>query len=217
MSYKKSASTTERNKTIWIKNLVQFHESHRKRRTVPLQEQSLEDDSRIPLKIQIVGRYLFLAESIRREGIKQIIKEVTGLWQKQLNFCKVVHAKLDQVLKTFDIYNLKTLKLARSTTGAKDPQASPIRISHTAFLTDFESEIATFISKRISYLTILEAGPYAAEDHEIVNHGLGGYYNLHQDTFDHVDKGSHTQYVLDNFGNCLATFLIYKPPLEVKL
>ncbi|KAH9502644.1 Prolyl 4-hydroxylase subunit alpha-1 [Bulinus truncatus] len=105
-------------------------------------------------------------------------------------------------------------KLARSTVGANDPQASPIRISHTAFLKDYESEIATFISKRISYLTKLEAGPYAAEDHQIVNYGLGGYYNLHRDTFDHVDKGSHTQYVLDNFGNRLATFLIYLTDVE---
>ena len=42
MSHKKSASTTERNKKTWTKNLVRFQESHRKRRTVPLEEQSLE-------------------------------------------------------------------------------------------------------------------------------------------------------------------------------
>ena len=108
MSYKKSASTTERNKMIWTKNLVRFHESHRKRKTVPLEEKSLENNSRIPLKVQVVGRYLFLGESIkgRRERIKQIEKEVTSLWQKKLNFpnlsIQIVHAKLDQVQKTYN-------------------------------------------------------------------------------------------------------------------
>ena len=52
MSHKRSASTTERNKKKWTKNLVRFQESHTKRRAVPLEEQSLENNSRIPLKIK---------------------------------------------------------------------------------------------------------------------------------------------------------------------
>ena len=65
-------------------------------------------NSRVPLKVQVVGRYLFLGESNkgRREHIKQIEKEVTSLWQKKLNFpnlsIQIVHAKLDQVLKTYN-------------------------------------------------------------------------------------------------------------------
>jgi len=80
MSHKKSASTTERNK-IWAKNLVRFQESHTKRRTVPLEEQSLDSNTRIPLKIKIVGRYLFLGASFkgRKEHVKEIAKEVTSL------------------------------------------------------------------------------------------------------------------------------------------
>ena len=65
MSYKKSASTTKRNKKIWIKNLVRFHESHMKRRTVSLEEKSLQNNSRIPLKVQVVGRYLFLGNPLK--------------------------------------------------------------------------------------------------------------------------------------------------------
>ena len=81
MSNKKSASTTESSEIIWMKNLVQFYESHRKRRIVPLEEKSLENNSRIPLKIQNVGRYLFLGESIKGRcvRIKQIEKELTSL------------------------------------------------------------------------------------------------------------------------------------------
>ena len=108
MSHKKSAVTTERNKKILTKIFVRFQESHRKRRTGPLEEQSLEDNIRIPHKIQIVDRYLFLGVSIkgRKERAKEIAKEVTSLWQKKLNFpnlsIQVVQAKLDQVLNTYD-------------------------------------------------------------------------------------------------------------------
>ena len=88
MSHKISSSTTERNKDIWTKNLVRFQESHRKRGAVPLEEQSLENSSRIPLKMQTVGRYLHVGASIkgRKERTKEIMKEVTSLWQTKLNF-----------------------------------------------------------------------------------------------------------------------------------
>ena len=108
MSHKKCASTTERNKKTWEKNLIPFQESHKKRRAVPLEEQSLENNSRIPLKIQIVGRYLFLASSIkgRKERLKVISREVTRLWENRLNFptlsIQVVQAKLDKLLKAYD-------------------------------------------------------------------------------------------------------------------
>ena len=108
MSHKKSASTTERNKKIGTKNLISFEELHKKRRAVPLEEQSLKNNSRIPLKILIVGRYLFLVAPIkgRKERLKEISKEVTRLWENKLNFptlsIQVVQAKLDKLLKTYD-------------------------------------------------------------------------------------------------------------------
>ena len=66
------------------------------------------NNSRILLKVQVVGYYLFLEESIkgRCECINQIEKEEISLWQKKLNFpnlsIQIVHAKLDQVLKTYN-------------------------------------------------------------------------------------------------------------------
>uniref|UniRef100_A0A0L8HZW2 Uncharacterized protein n=1 Tax=Octopus bimaculoides TaxID=37653 RepID=A0A0L8HZW2_OCTBM len=42
MSHKRSACVTQRKKKIWMKNLVQFQDSYRKRRHVPLEEHSLD-------------------------------------------------------------------------------------------------------------------------------------------------------------------------------
>ena len=108
MSHKKSASATQKNKPTWTRNLVRFQESHKKRRAIPLEEHSLENNSRIPLKIQIVGRYLFLGATVkgRKERVKEIAKEVSSLWQNKLNCPKlssqVTEVKLDKVLKTYD-------------------------------------------------------------------------------------------------------------------
>src|SRR4051812_5452373 len=99
MSHKKKYTTerkctTERNKKIWTKNLVRFQESHTKRRTVPLEEQPPDSITRIPLKIKIVGRYLFLGASFkgRKERVNEIAKEVTSLWQKKLNFPNFINS-----------------------------------------------------------------------------------------------------------------------------
>ncbi|XP_036357459.1 uncharacterized protein LOC118762645 [Octopus sinensis] len=108
MSHKRSACVTQRNKKIWTKNLMEFQDSHRKRRPVPLEEHSLENNCRIPIKLQIVGRYLFLGGTIKgRKGkTKEISKEVTFLWQKKLNFSYLsiqnVQAKVEKVLNTYD-------------------------------------------------------------------------------------------------------------------
>jgi len=42
--------------------------------------------------IQIVGHYLFLAASIKgtKQRIKEIVKEITRLWQQNLNFSHIV-------------------------------------------------------------------------------------------------------------------------------
>lgn len=48
-----------------IENLIRFQESVKKRRRIPREEESLESKSRIPFKIQIVGRYPFLKASIK--------------------------------------------------------------------------------------------------------------------------------------------------------
>lgn len=107
MSHMVSASTIKKNKTIWTKNLVRFQDSHKRRTTVPREELPLESLSRIPLKIQIVGRYLFLGSIIkgRKECAEEITQELISLWQKKLNSptlsTQVVVTKLNDVLETY--------------------------------------------------------------------------------------------------------------------
>ena len=108
MLHKKSFSTVEKNKNIWAKNLMKFHQSHKRRGVVPSQEFSLEEKCRIPLKKQVVGQYQFLGAEIkgRKERIANISKEVQSLWKNKLNFPhvtdQVIQVKLSCVLKTYD-------------------------------------------------------------------------------------------------------------------
>ena len=73
-----------------------------------LQEFSLEENCRIPLKRQVVGRYQFLGAEIlkRKKRIANISKEVQRLWKNKLNFPhvsdQIIQAKLSCVLKTYD-------------------------------------------------------------------------------------------------------------------
>ena len=108
MSHKKSHTTVTKNKKTWTKNLVRFQESHRRRGSVAVEEHSLDEKSRIPLQLQIVGRYQFLGAYVkgRKERIDQISKEITKLWDNKLNFPRVsdqvIRAKLMKVLKVYD-------------------------------------------------------------------------------------------------------------------
>ena len=65
MSHKKSHTTVTKNKKTWTKNLVRFQESHRRRGSVAVEEHSLDEKSRIPLQLQIVGRYQFLGAYVK--------------------------------------------------------------------------------------------------------------------------------------------------------
>jgi len=52
------------NKEVWLENLVNFQDSLKKRTIIPLKEKTLEIKNLIPLKIQAMGRYVFLREYI---------------------------------------------------------------------------------------------------------------------------------------------------------
>jgi hypothetical protein len=88
--------------------LVRFQQSYRRRGRVPSEESSLEEKCRMPLHMQIIGRYQFLGERMkgRKERIAEISKEVTKLWKNKLNFPhvsdQVIRTKLANVLKTYD-------------------------------------------------------------------------------------------------------------------
>ncbi|QQP56493.1 Hypothetical protein FKW44_001174, partial [Caligus rogercresseyi] len=54
MSFKKSSSTTEKDKETWRKNWAQFQASSR-RGNVVIHEEPLSDRSRMPLKSHVMG------------------------------------------------------------------------------------------------------------------------------------------------------------------
>lgn len=60
---------------------MQFQDSNRKRRPVPQEKYSLGNNYRVPMKLQIVGRYVFLVGTIerRKETAQEISKEITLL------------------------------------------------------------------------------------------------------------------------------------------
>lgn len=108
MSHKQSYNNVEKNKDVWSNNLLRFQQSHRRRGSVPSEEFSLEEKCRMPLQMQIIGRYQFLSADIkgRKERIGKISEEVTNLWRNKLNFPhlsdQVIKSKLDKALKTYD-------------------------------------------------------------------------------------------------------------------
>ncbi|QQP41513.1 Hypothetical protein FKW44_015916, partial [Caligus rogercresseyi] len=104
MSFKKSSSTTEKNKETWRKNLVQFQAPSR-RDNVAIHEEPLSDRSRMPLKSHVMGRFKSL-ESIakeRKERVGLIAVELKALWRTTLNFLPVsdqaIRAKLESSCK----------------------------------------------------------------------------------------------------------------------
>ena len=106
MSFKKSSSSTEKNKDIWIRNLVQFQAPSR-RGCVAVHEAPLSERSRMPLKNHVIGRFKFLESTTkeRREKIRLIAVELKALWSKYV-FPHVsdqaICAKLENLLKDYE-------------------------------------------------------------------------------------------------------------------
>ncbi|QQP49929.1 Uncharacterized protein FKW44_010757, partial [Caligus rogercresseyi] len=107
MSFKKSSSTTKKNKETWRKNLVQFQALSR-RGNVAIHEEPLSDRSRMPLKSHVMGRFKSL-ESIAKElkeRVGLIAVELKALWRTTLNFLPVsdqaIRAKLEKLLQEYD-------------------------------------------------------------------------------------------------------------------
>ena len=86
---------------------MQF-QSHSSRSHVPVEEDSLANRSRMPLKQHIVGRYQFLGKSVkgRKDRVAQLSSEVMQLWREKLNFPNIseqaVRSKLEKVLLLYD-------------------------------------------------------------------------------------------------------------------
>ncbi|KAH9502651.1 hypothetical protein Btru_074019 [Bulinus truncatus] len=123
--------------------------------------------------------YVSVFYNVINDGEEEIIKKQT--------FAKMYRGKVSEGIET-----------AATTSD---------RTSHIGFLPDNESKTAEFISQRIKYLTGLDTRSGAAEPHQVVNYGLGGHYTVHLDVF--VVKRPDMVEMMDNYGNRMATFLIY--------
>ena len=107
MSFKKSSTTTEKNKETWANNLVQFQAAPR-RGNVAVYEAPLSDRSRMPTKSHVMGRFKYLQSVAkeRRERVNLIADEIKTLWSATLNFPHISVqancAKLERLLKEYD-------------------------------------------------------------------------------------------------------------------
>ena len=105
--FKKSLSTTKKNKKTWSKNLVQF-QAPLKRGNVAIYEKLLSDQNLMPLKSHVMGRFRFF-QSIakeRTERVSLIAVELKALWSMKLNCPHVsdqaIRAKLEKLLLEYD-------------------------------------------------------------------------------------------------------------------
>ena len=103
MSYKKSARCTEENKETWTKNLVQFQAPSR-RGHAAVQEASLSERSRMPLKSHVIGRFKFLEASTkgRKERIRIIAEELSETLNSLHVSDQAICAKLQKALKLYE-------------------------------------------------------------------------------------------------------------------
>ena len=90
MSHKGSATTVQKNKDIWTANLVQYQQSHKRRRIVPVEESSIEEKCRMPHQMQIIGRYQFMGANCKHQRKKRTnsrnFKRSEKIMAKQIKF-----------------------------------------------------------------------------------------------------------------------------------
>jgi len=77
MSHKGSATTVQKNKDIWTANLVQYQQSHKRRRIVPVEESSIEEKCRMPHQIQIIDDTSLWEQTANIKGRKERIVEIS--------------------------------------------------------------------------------------------------------------------------------------------
>lgn len=98
---------------------------------------------------------------------------------------------------------INNFQLQRAEVGEPPYQISNERISKSAFIEDKEHKYVADITKRVGDMTGLSMK--SAENLQIVNYGVGGYYNLH------FDFGPNNEKSFEDFGfgNRIATVLFY--------
>nr|XP_045588769.1 prolyl 4-hydroxylase subunit alpha-3-like [Procambarus clarkii] len=114
--------------------------------------------------------------------------------------------------------------LTRSTVSSRTSPYSEERVSHTAWLPNHTHPALLNVARRISYITGLHVHEGAAEESagehlQVVNYGIGGHYNMHQDTlFKHFPEGRWNEsmsYTLESPpGDRVATWVFYLTTVE---
>ncbi|KAI0978083.1 hypothetical protein GJ496_011973 [Pomphorhynchus laevis] len=107
MNFSMSKSEVQKRSKTSEKNLRSFWEGPKRRISLPIEMTSLSAFTRLPLKSQIRGRYLHLAdiEKCRRKIVLVLTDEVSKLWEKCnlpiLSKCRIV-SKVNSTLKLYD-------------------------------------------------------------------------------------------------------------------
>ena len=106
MAYFKSSETVDKNKEKWQQNLPNFQ--HKKRSNIEMEEKPIDEKCKMPLKKHIIGRYIFLTNTIKekKSRMTQISKEIVKLWETKLNFpClspQVVLKKIEKLVHSYE-------------------------------------------------------------------------------------------------------------------
>ena len=110
-SFKKAQQTVEKNKEVWTSNLPSKAKKLKRRCDIALVDKSLVEFVRLPLKKDIVGRFLFLYHKMkeRKSRIDSICEELMELWSR-FSFPtitkQVIIAKIRTLLTQYD-YNMR--------------------------------------------------------------------------------------------------------------
>ncbi|KAF2880915.1 hypothetical protein ILUMI_25244 [Ignelater luminosus] len=131
---------------------------------------------------------------------------------------KVEQAYLNpEIIIVYDIITEKEIEIIKRLSVPKleraqvyDPDGELInvsyRVSKSAWLTDDENTYVYAVSKRIADITALSMR--TAEDLQILNYGIGGYFTNHWDYYEEELAERHED------GNRIATVLIYMSDVE---
>ena len=104
-----SSNTVEKRSDMWQKNIKK---KVTRRPEIPLQLTKLDELCKMPLKKDVVGRFLGLYEERKekKERINMITRELIDLWDK-LNFpvlsVQCIHSKISEVIDAYVIYRKK--------------------------------------------------------------------------------------------------------------
>jgi hypothetical protein len=101
-----SKRTVEKCSEVWIKNLPSSAKRLKRRSDIPLVDKSLAELVRLPLKKDVIGRFLFLYEEVKERNVRmnRILDELLQLW-RAFSFPELsTQVVMDKIKKVLDLY-----------------------------------------------------------------------------------------------------------------